>query len=278
MNRVEFNQAGGFPLETNTLDFLQAGLGVLQALTSLGGDNYILSGCIVAGANVSDGYVVINGEVLPFQGGGLQTKVVVREDVSNKEFENGSVKGTFFTRYATFGTGDPFTLFSDLVRIKDLKTFRNLPHEASNAIDSNSETTLATSKAVKDVYDALKNQLPIGAIIVWSGSIPNIPFGFALCDGQQGRPDLRDKFVLGAGNTYAVGAIGGEKEHILTIAEMPAHHHTLSGAHIGQEYSADRGSSRNSKDATNPNTTDTGGGLPHNNMPPYFALAYIIKI
>lgn len=49
---------------------------------------------------------------------------------------------------------------------------------------------------------------PIGTIIVWSGSVDSIPTGWALCDGQDGRPDLRGKFVLGAGGTYNPGAGG----------------------------------------------------------------------
>ncbi len=49
---------------------------------------------------------------------------------------------------------------------------------------------------------------PVGTIVVWSGDMDNIPDGWALCDGQDGRPDLRDKFVLGAGGTYNPGAAG----------------------------------------------------------------------
>lgn len=51
--------------------------------------------------------------------------------------------------------------------------------------------------------------VPNGAIIMWSGSVATIPDGFSLCDGTNGTPDLRNRFVIGAGNTYAVGATGG---------------------------------------------------------------------
>ena len=51
--------------------------------------------------------------------------------------------------------------------------------------------------------------IPAGSIIMWSGSIGAIPTGYYLCDGQNGTPDLRDRFVVGAGNTYAVGNTGG---------------------------------------------------------------------
>lgn len=51
--------------------------------------------------------------------------------------------------------------------------------------------------------------VPNGAIIMWSGTVATIPDGFSLCDGSNGTPDLRNRFVVGAGSTYAVGATGG---------------------------------------------------------------------
>ncbi len=50
--------------------------------------------------------------------------------------------------------------------------------------------------------------VPIGTIVIWSGAISNIPSNWALCDGQEGRPDLRNKFIVGAGDRYNVGANG----------------------------------------------------------------------
>ena len=278
MNRVEFQQAGGFPLETDTLNFLQTGLAALQALCALGGDNFIVSGCVINGANTSDGFVVINSELLPFKGGLNQPRVVIRETVTPRNFENGSSKGVFVDRYAMFGTGAGSILFSDLPRIKDLKTFKDLPHLSSDAFNSNRQDTLATSKAVKDAFDALNNQMPVGAIIIWSGAINAIPNGWALCDGVDGRPNLKNTFILGAGDQYSVGAVGGEAQHQLTIPEMPRHRFQVDGVPFGQEYAADKGSQRNSKDATTVYTNYLGNDAPHNNMPPYFALAYIIKL
>ena len=51
--------------------------------------------------------------------------------------------------------------------------------------------------------------VPNGAIIMWSGTVATIPDGFSLCDGSNGTPDLRNRFVVGASGTYAVGATGG---------------------------------------------------------------------
>ena len=67
-----------------------------------------------------------------------------------------------------------------------------------------------------------------GMIILWSGSTGSIPSGFVLCNGSNSTPDLRDRFVIGAGNSYSVGATGGSANVTLTTAQLPAHSHTTN--------------------------------------------------
>jgi hypothetical protein len=67
--------------------------------------------------------------------------------------------------------------------------------------------------------------VPSGVIAIWSGSSASIPSGWLICDGANATPDLRDRFVIGAGSTYAVDATGGAT----TTASVAAHTHTLSG-------------------------------------------------
>jgi hypothetical protein len=67
--------------------------------------------------------------------------------------------------------------------------------------------------------------IPVGGIIMWSGSIASIPAGWALCDGSSGTPDLRDRFVIGAGSTYAVGASGGSTT--IEASNLPKHAHYI---------------------------------------------------
>lgn len=74
--------------------------------------------------------------------------------------------------------------------------------------------------------------VPAGVIALWSGSVASIPAGWVICDGLNGTPDLRDRFVVGAGNTYAVAATGGQN----AITQVPAHTHdagTLVNAAAG---------------------------------------------
>ena len=136
------------------------------------------------------------------------------------------------------------------------------------------------------------NALPAGAIIVWSGAIASIPTGWFLCNGSNGTPDLRDRFVVGATSTYAVGATGGTRDsvvishsHTATVSD-PGHTHSyfvytpapIRAGSNGPVAFSESGST------TNPATTgisvsiSTEGVSGTNaNLPPYYALAYIMK-
>ncbi|MBW2675885.1 MAG: hypothetical protein JRD89_21210, partial [Deltaproteobacteria bacterium] len=94
-----------------------------------------------------------------------------------------------------------------------------------------------------------------------------------------GTPDLRDRFIVGAGSSYALGDTGGEATHTLTIAEMPSHTHQIGQdqkyvcATPGETYVARAGSGT----TVYWNTGATGGGQAHENRPPYYALYFIMK-
>jgi microcystin-dependent protein len=111
--------------------------------------------------------------------------------------------------------------------------------------------------------------MELGSIVLWSGSLITIPVGWQLCNGTNGTPDLRNKFVIGAGDLYAVNDSGGAltHDHVFTAN---THSHTLAvGAGVmgGVNYSP---------------TTDSvavGGTTdPTSSLPPYYALAYIMKM
>ncbi|MGY6156608.1 hypothetical protein [Paraburkholderia graminis] len=96
---------------------------------------------------------------------------------------------------------------------------------------SNQINNLAAGTAATDAVNLaqLRNYLPIGAIMLYSGSVATIPTvwgaNWALCNGQNGTPNLMDRFVIGAGNGYAPGAIGGTTSYTLSVANMPVHSH-----------------------------------------------------
>ena len=135
---------------------------------------------------------------------------------------------------------------------------------------------------------------PVGGILVWSGAENAIPDGWALCNGQtvNGRrtPDLRSRFIVGAGGSYGVGSTGGEKQHRLTVNEIPSHRHEyvgddqLSGIDGSWTYSIRKTSSgydaesRLSGASQVYGTRSVGGDEAHENRPPFYALCYIMRV
>ena len=92
-------------------------------------------------------------------------------------------------------------------------------------------------------------------------------------------PDLRDKFILSSGAVYAENATGGEAEHTLTIAEMPAHTHTSDYPSLGidlENVGVPDVTGLGNPPLPTSTTSSSGNGQPHNNMPPYHALRYAI--
>ena len=153
-----------------------------------------------------------------------------------------------------------------------------------------------------------------GMIILWSGTIASIPTGFVLCDGQNNTPDLRDKFIIGArqdnsgvAKSNVEGSLtqtGGDKDAVVVSHDHTVNHNHgfttgSDGAHTHQ-YQV-RLNNRNLDDdegnqttntTTTTNTTQSSGAHTHSisgssgsagssatnaNLPPYYALCYIMK-
>ncbi|SFO96743.1 Microcystin-dependent protein [Oscillibacter sp. PC13] len=121
----------------------------------------------------------------------------------------------------------------------------------------------------------------VGMICAWSGSVDAIPAGWALCDGTGGTPDLRGRFLLGAGGSYAPWKTGGEANHTLTISELPGHSHFYEMPQKGSQSGAGDTIGYGTPKTyfpVNKITTSTGGGSSHNNMPPYYALCFVMYL
>ena len=123
--------------------------------------------------------------------------------------------------------------------------------------------------------------VPSGGIIIWSGASNAIPSGWVLCDGNNSTPDLRDRFVVGAGSGYSVGDTGGAASVTLTTNQIPSHTHSYSSANHPTSSGPEQNQSGGPEDRTTFNvsktTGSTGGGQSHENRPPYYALCYIMK-
>lgn len=134
--------------------------------------------------------------------------------------------------------------------------------------------------------------IPAGAIFLWSGSIGSIPAGYVLCNGSNSTPDLRDRFVVGAGSTYAVNATGGSADsvvvshtHAATVTD-PGHAHTFTASVTN--FTSPTGSpicgaqvqsSTTATAVTGISVSNATAGVSgtNANLPPYYALCYIMK-
>jgi hypothetical protein len=146
-----------------------------------------------------------------------------------------------------------------------------------------------------------------GMIMLWSGSVASIPSGWALCNGSSGTPDLRNRFVVGAGSTYSVGGTGGSADAIVVAhthtgtSDAAGSHNHIEGAGVPTydgRYGRDSGaittalsngayfgnSTAGNLTSTVANhthtftTNSTGSSGTNANLPPYYALAYIMKL
>lgn len=108
-----------------------------------------------------------------------------------------------------------------------------------------------------------------GIICLWSGAIVDIPAGWGLCDGTQGTPNLKDRFVIGAGSVFSPGASGGGSNHVHSFTSS-SHNHSIPG---GTQIQSGGGYSNATGNNTVSGTTDSNGTLP-----PFYALAFIMKL
>jgi microcystin-dependent protein len=155
-----------------------------------------------------------------------------------------------------------------------------------------------TLQTLDNLYPILQNAPAVsaafitGMIIIWSGSLGSIPSGWVLCDGTNSTPDLRNRFVVAAGSTYAVGATGGSADaivvshtHTATVTD-PGHSHGISANSALIPTNSNQAPFPSADDAIQSTVKTTGitvanataGTSGTNaNLPPYYALAYIMK-
>lgn len=175
-------------------------------------------------------------------------------------------------------------------RVRDIDG--NLIHDNA-AIEMSTDVIQEGTPLNKVFFEQIFAQLvPQGLICMWSGS--EVPTGWYLCNGENGTPDLRNRFVVGAGDSYTIGDKGGSNTVTLSTANLPEHkHYTKARSNASDRTTSGNGdviacdwygsgggdlvlSKHGDYDFT-VNTSNTGSGTAHENRPPYYALAYIMK-
>lgn len=294
MNTQFFTNNGNqkFPLSTEALNFMQEQIKLAYGLTDLAGENIIVR----QSSATETGLVIFDGELLPLTGNPSKL-ITIAESTEQMSVEGRFVGNVRTTRKAIY---------------TNIKKATKAGSSSKTKLASNFTVLKNISTLMSELDAAKQHHVPTGAIMMWSGAIANIPAGWALCDGTNGRPDLRGRFIVGASNgeitmdggryKYDVDSTGGKNVVQLTINEMPAHNHsgkTNGGSGDGlhfhtipvttDEYIIDHAKSGVTRAKKGGGYTGTdgahthliqseGGDGYHENRPPYYALAYIIKI
>jgi microcystin-dependent protein len=279
MNKINFTAKENFPLSSDTMEMMQQMIGINANMALLGGANYILSGCVANGTgNVSAGLIIINGEILPFEAGTKKAKITIQQTSKTLTAFGVEYPESYIYRTAKFSDTGEYN-WSDFVRV-------------------------LTNKQIEERINALKGE-ETGFVKMWSGRVDRIPEDYKLCNGDVvttaqypelayslGReteesftlPDLRKRFVAGFDNSAegysAIGVTGGVATVALTPEQMPIHTHNVE--FVDEKW----GDNANSRPFPNPagtsgytaQTTSAGGGQAHENRPPYYVLAYVIKV
>ena len=173
----------------------------------------------------------------------------------------------------------------------------NNPNRVDNDFTYNPSTN---TLKVGNIIDSSGNASAFvtGMILLWYGDTSNIPGGWVLCDGSNSTPDLRDRFVIGAGNNFTAGNIGGNNSLTLTEANLPSHRHFVVSNDLGGQNRTNSNVSANNQvrkgtgagnlyesynlastgsDAAAGRSSAVGSGTAFDNKPKYHALCYIMK-
>lgn len=308
MNKQNFKNGNAmFPLSTDALDFMQEQNFLVARLTELAGPYVIIS----QPTNGKAGLCVFDGELLPLSGDTAATHIGVTEVKTDITAHGTTYRDARVTREAVYGTsGAPASSF---VILDNMSALKSAIADLTTAL-----TTEANTRARHDIpkgtiidwYGTIvvsnmpDSFLPCGKIVV--GSLDQVHTeqtlwqnkmhgGLEFAEGYNGNgyyyrikswngytiPDLTDRFIVQAGGEYSLGKTGGEKEHKLTVREMPSHSHEVT-AYVSGSNGYDKFGIISDRDVTTPKTytplSDTGGNIAHENRPPFFALYKLIKV
>ena len=242
--------------------------------------------------------IYINGKLYDGNGDFGSSGQVLSSDGSHLDWINTSDANVGSA--SNVGINENGTDASQYVTFVGAKTGNN-PIRVDEGIKYNPSTNVLTVGSLSLSGASSGGVIPSGGIILWSGAANAIPTGWYLCDGQNSTPDLRNRFVVGAGDSYAVDTTGGSADATLVehshgagtyTADTDGNHnhnydHNQSSTSLDNDESNQTIYPNQSQDTTSSNgdhthsisgTSDSAGQSGTNaNLPPYYALCYIMK-
>ncbi len=309
-----------FPVDAETFEALQRNQALLAVLGNIAGDKAVLLGCEPEQNNTSRraGYVFVRtkdfpeGEILYWEGGTVSAGMYLKQEVVAVTSQGYEYPQAYTMRSLAPGVG--------------VENYRWEEFSAASI------PALKAEIARQQTEIAALTPPPLGVVQIWAGK--TVPAGYELCEGQQLKiadypelykalgttfnnaysatgsrystssgyfrmPDLRGRFIVGHNPSDAdydsYGKAGGEKQHRLTVNEMPTHAHQTKDYYFAESYGngatltgvdrmgkSVRGSGKSDGDNDflyyyTHATESQGGGAQHENRPPYYVLAYIMR-
>ena len=163
-------------------------------------------------------------------------------------------------------------------KVADKSDYEDLKTKVDTNI-TNIATNTTDITNIKNEIKNLQDAMPIGSIIMFNGKAEEIPSGWAICNGENGTPNLLDRFILAS--TYC-GGMGGKSQITLSVSQLPPHKHRVAKCWYGKSDNAPDRQVVRWDDSFDTNeqvwTGETGLGLPIDIMPPYYRLIYIMKV
>ena len=297
------NPQGSFPLSTDAVDFMQNQILLVEKLTTIFGRNVMIKLPQYHGSSApsENGLMIFDGEL-------------VEVSASIDGFSNITKLDLVEKKVSINALGEIFSDVRILHHVAPRKAYTGTPpnHTLTTPYPGTIKTISYTDCIKLDgieiaslIKPAYEERVPKGAIIMWSGSWNEIPTGYRLCNGSGTVngvviPDLLGKFIVGGDSSDpdfdVSGKTGGSKTHTLSIEEMPSHTHTTvpisrgedpivpfvgatgNGNPDGATDSSDRTEAGRNYCRDSRSLASTGGGQPFKHLPPYYVLAFIIKV
>lgn len=264
MKRLDLENNGGLPTTQYTLKWIMDGhRDALLAIAQMIGDNVIVYGCEHIGANVTNGWVVINGELLQFVGGPYGTGAIKVDEVTeDRTFDDTTTHTVYFNKRAILqAPGD--------INYTDLQKMSNLINLWQPGDIKQKYCDMDYIAANFDIDGYGLNREKGWRILT---SVFGDAAGSVFVNIDAGDPDIDEP-----GNVF------GAKTHTLTIPQIPAHTHLISppssNSDAGSGLTATGNTALGGDGPVTPyNSGSAGGGNPHNNMQKSFAVLTLIKI